>query len=128
MGVWGGIRIYNLVEKTMSTIKKQRKEDLIWIDPETGERFHAGVAFYIEEFGEYRMVLDAPRTVLYLRPKGSSGDKIEFAVHAPIDINGKFSHRVEVGHGYSSPETNNNVFMKVGRYMPMRLVLETPAA
>lgn len=109
----------------MNTVKKTKKENLIWMDPQTGEKFHAGVAFYIEEFGEYRLVLDAPRTVLYLRPREASGNKIDYVVHAPIDINGKFSHRVEVGYGYSSAETNNHVYMKVGRYMPQRLVLET---
>lgn len=107
----------------MNPVKKQKKEDLIWMDPESGEKFHAGVAFYIEEFGEYRMVLDAPRTVLYLRPKEASAEKIEYVVHAPIDINGKFSHRVEVGYGYSSPDTNNQIYMKLGRYLPQRLVL-----
>ncbi len=107
----------------MQNMKKQKKENLYWMDPQTGETFNAGVAFFIEEFGEYRLVLDAPRTVLYLRPKEASGDKIDYAVHAPIDINGKFSHRVEVGNGYSSSETNNQIYMKIGRYMPQRLVL-----
>ncbi len=109
----------------MQNLKKQKKEDLVWMDPQTGETFHAGVAFFIEEFGEYRMVLDAPRTVLYLRPKEACADRIDYVVHAPIDINGKFSHRVEVGSGYSSQETNNQIFIKIGRYLPQRLVLVT---
>ena len=107
----------------MDQVKKQKKENLIWMDPQTGEKYHAGVAFFISEFGEYRLVLDAPRTVLYLRPKESNGDRIDFVVHAPVEIKGKFSHRVEVGTGYSSQETNNNIYMKLGRYMPQRLVL-----
>ncbi|MBX9765892.1 MAG: hypothetical protein K2X47_01355, partial [Bdellovibrionales bacterium] len=101
-----------------------KKENLFWMDPQTGEKFHAGVAFFIEEFGEYRMVLDAPRTVLYLRPKDATDGEVSYVVHAPIDINGKFSHRVEVGHGYSAAETNNHVYMRIGRYLPQRLVLE----
>ncbi len=109
----------------MNTVKKQRKENLIWIDTQTGEKFHAGVAFFIEEFGEYRMVLDAPRTVLYLRPNKSNNGHISFVVHAPIEINGRFSHRVEVGNGYSSGETNNDIYMKLGRYSNQRLVLVT---
>lgn len=107
----------------MNTLKKQKKLNLIWIEPESGEKYHAGVAFYIEEFGEYRMVLDAPRTLLYLRPTEAIENKISYVVHAPIDVNGKFSHRVEVGSGYSGPETNNHIYMKVGRYLPQRLVL-----
>ncbi len=116
----------------MNQVKKQKKMDLIWMEPESGEKFHAGVAFYIEEFGEYRLVLDAPRTILYLRPKEATENKIDYVIHAPIEVNGKFSHRVEVGYGYSSPETENHVFMKLGRYLPLRLVLlnekETQAA
>lgn len=109
----------------MNTAKKQNKEDLIWIDAQTGERFHAGVAFFIEEFGEYRLVLDAPRTVLYLRPQQAHNGQILYLVHAPIEINGKFSHRVEVGNGYSSGQTNNDIYMKLGRYSNQRLVLVT---
>ena len=107
----------------MTEQKKQKKEDLIWMDPNSGERFHAGVAFFVEEFGEYRLILDAPRTVLYLKPRDSNGGTIDYVVQAPIDINGRYSHRVTVGHGTSSDDTNNCVYMKVGRYMPMRLVL-----
>lgn len=109
----------------MNALKKQKKEDLIWIDAETGERYHAGVAFFIEEFGEYRLVLDAPRTVLYLRPSKSVCGEISYQIHAPIEVNGRFSHRVEVGSGYSSNETNNQIFMKLGRYSGQRLVLVT---
>ena len=97
------------------------------MDTETGEKFHAGVAFFIEEFGEYRLILDAPRTILYLRPVEVNGDKVDYAVHAPIDIAGKFSHRVQVGYGYSSNDTDQAVFMKIGRYLPQRLVLTTEA-
>jgi hypothetical protein len=107
----------------MNAIKKQKKEDLIWLDTETGEKFHAGVAFFLEDFGEYRLILDAPRTVLYLRPHKAHGDEINYLVHAPIDVNGKFSHRVEVGNGYSGSETNNHIYMKLGRYANQRLVL-----
>ncbi len=107
----------------MEKIKKTKKEELFWLDPESGEKYNAGVAFYVPEFGEYRLVLDAPRTILYLRPKEANEDRIDYVVHSPVDINGKFSHRVPVGNGYSSGETNGHVYMKIGRYLPQRLVL-----
>ena len=88
-----------------------------------GEKFHAGVAFFEERFGEYRMILDAPRTVLYLRPQKSENDRITYTVHAPIEKNGKFAARVQIGHGYSDEGTNGQVYMKIGRYLPQRLVL-----
>ena len=106
-------------------VKKQKKDDLVWIDTFTGEKFHAGVAFFIEEFGEYRLILDAPRTVLYLRPVKANSGEIQYIVYAPIEANGKFSHRVEVGNGYSNANTNNDIYMKLGRYCGQRLVLVT---
>jgi hypothetical protein len=107
----------------MNTVKKEKKENLAWVDSQTGESFHAGVAFFIEEFGEYRLVLDAPRTVLYLRPCEVSNGKIFYSVYAVIENNGRFSHRVEVGNGYSSNETDNQIYMKLGRHFNQRLVL-----
>lgn len=109
----------------MKKLIEQQKENLIWIDGQTGEVFHAGVAFYIEQFGEYRLILDAPRTVLYLKPMGSSDGKIYYSVHASIENNGKFSHRVEVGNGYSN-EQDSNIYMKLGRYSNQQLVLVNP--
>jgi hypothetical protein len=102
-----------------------RKDNLIWVDSQTGETFHAGVAFFNEVYGEYRLVLDAPRTVLYLRPKEVRNGQTFYTVFAAIENNGKFSHRVEVGNGYSNFESNNQIFMKLGRYSNQRLVLNS---
>jgi hypothetical protein len=104
-------------------IQNRKTENLIWVDSQTGETFHAGVAFFNEEFGEYRLVLDAPRTVLYLRPREVKNGQTFYSVLSVIENNGKFSHRVEVGHGYSGGEPNNHIFMKLGRYSNQRLVL-----
>jgi hypothetical protein len=84
---------------TLRNNNKERKEDLIWIDSQTGETFHAGVAFFNEEFGEFRLILDAPRTILYLRPHEVINGKVLYLVHAIVENNGKFSHRVEVTIG-----------------------------
>lgn len=105
--------------------KKENKENLIWVDEITGETFHAGVAFYIKEFGEYRLILDAPRTVLYLRANKSSNGKIHYLIHAHVDNNGVFTHRVEVGHGHSSDLPDSNIYMKLGRHSNQQLVLLT---
>ena len=43
---FGGIIFMNT---TIKAVKKQRKDDLIWIDAQSGEKCHAGVAFFIEE-------------------------------------------------------------------------------
>ncbi len=107
----------------MKTVNKQLKENLAWIDTQTGETFHAGVAFLVEEYNEYRLVLDAPRTILYLKPVRSVDETIFYSVYAVIETSGKFSHRVEVGNGYSSYETDHHIYMKLGRHLNQRLVL-----
>ena len=103
--------------------KKAKKENLIWLNPETGATYHAGVAFYDEEYGEYRAILDGPRTVFYLRPCESDGDEVKFKVLAPIIIRGKLSHKVEMGQGYCNPSTEGKIFITIGRYGAMKLVL-----
>jgi hypothetical protein len=99
------------------------KDNLIWMNPKTGAKYHAGIAFYDEEHGEYRAILDGPRTVFYLKPVESSSEETKYRVLAPIMIKGKFSHKVEMGNGYSNPSTDGQIFMTIGRYEPMKLVL-----
>lgn len=113
----------NTQHKTKIKSKKMPKENLTWLDPKTGSSFHAGVAFFDEEYGEYRLVLDAPRTVYNLVPVEALDQTIKYKVHYPIHTNGRFSHKVEVGHGYSNPNTNHSVHITIGRYASMRLVL-----
>jgi hypothetical protein len=103
--------------------KKLPKENLTWVNPHTGAQFHAGVAFYDEQFGEYRLVLDGPRTVFNLKPVESNNHEVKYKVYCPITINGKFSHKVEVGHGHSNQQTNGDILITIGRYGSMRLLL-----
>lgn len=103
--------------------KKMQKESLKWLDPQTGATFHAGVAFYDDSFGEYRLVLDGPRTVFNLKPVGSNDNEVKYKVYSPILVNGKFSHKVEMGYGYSNKSTNGDIIITIGRYASMKLVL-----
>ena len=102
---------------------KMPKESLTWLDTNTGNTFHAGVAFYDERYGEYRLVLDAPRTVYNLKPYESNEGNVKYKVLFPILVKGKFSHKVEVGHGYSNSNTEGAIYITIGRYASMRLVL-----
>jgi hypothetical protein len=108
---------------TNTKTKKMPKESLTWLDPQSGNTFHAGVAFYDEEYGEYRLVLDAPKTVYSLKPVTSDNDNIKYKVYYPILVKGKFSHKVEVGHGYSNSNTDGNIYIIIGRYAHLRLTL-----
>jgi hypothetical protein len=53
-------------------VKKVRPLLLWWLDKEKNKNLPAGVAFYDEKFGEYRLKLDIqPETQFYLRPISS---------------------------------------------------------
>ncbi|MCT4642780.1 MAG: hypothetical protein N4A33_10845 [Bacteriovoracaceae bacterium] len=103
--------------------KKIKQENLHWVDPKNGATFHAGIAFYDERFGEYRLILDGPRTVYSLKAFETTNNEVRYKVFAPVLIKGKFSHKVEIGYGYSNNGTNGDVYMVIGRYGQMRLVL-----
>ena len=96
-------------------------EPLCWINPEDGATFNAGVAFYQEKYGEYKLILNAPKTVLYLKAVEASEEKIRYQVTAPVFRRGQYSHREVVGYGYSNPETDGHIYMIIGRYYPNRL-------
>ena len=104
-------------------MKKTKADFLNWVNPKTGERFHAGVAFYDDSRGEHRLILDGPRTVFCLKPFGSEGDRILFRVYANVLIQNSYSHQVEMGHGYSDSTLRGQICMTIGRYEPMKLML-----
>jgi len=108
---------------TNKKTKKMPRESLTWLDTQSGSSFHAGVAFYDEEYGEYRLVLDAPKTVYNLKPVESDGENIKYKVFYPIMVKGKFSHKVEVGYGYSNSNTAGKIYITIGRYAGLRLIL-----
>lgn len=108
---------------TKNTKTKMPKESLTWLDPQTGNTFHAGIAFYDEEHNEHRLILDGPRTIYNLKPSSTNEDKVNYKVFCPIHVSGKYSHKVEVGFGYSSSNTNGDIYITIGRNASMRLVL-----
>lgn len=77
---------------------------LWWLDPTKGSRKPAGVAFFDDEFGDYRFKLDFfPDNQYYLRCLGSDGGTTRYrleVVHKNKE--GKFLRRVPVGEGYST--------------------------
>lgn len=105
-------------------IKKSQRFFLYWRDQNSGVQLPAGVAFFDENFGEYRLKIDAlpDEKAYWVKPIGTSNGKTSYRVEAVIKKAGKFSHRVEIGYGESSPVTNSDIHMDIGPF-GRRLVL-----
>lgn len=101
--------------KTKNT-NKWNIDNLRWVNTQDGGSFHAGVAFYIPKIDQYKLMLDAPRTILFLKVTGSTDDRIQYSVLAPIMKNKRIIKKIEVGHGYSSKSTSGHIYMKLGAY------------
>jgi hypothetical protein len=98
-------------------INQARPLLLWWYDKESNRNLSAGVAFYDEKFGEYRLKLDIhPDTQYYLKPSGSQDGEIKFRAEVAIKKGGKFHQRKVIGEGFSSKETKGDVYIDFGPY------------
>ena len=101
----------------MKAIKRIQTLYLWWFDKEEKRYFHAGVAFYDEQYGEYRLKIDIhPENQYYLRPILSTGHEIRYRVEVVIKKGGKFKDRKTIGEGYSNEFTQGDIFMNLGPY------------
>jgi len=91
---------------------------LYWLCGETGKRYPAGVAFFNELQGDYRLKVDTfpEDKVIYLKPISMSDGMIHFRVEAAVRKNGVVLHRAEIGEGHASIESGFPVFMDIGPY------------
>lgn len=93
-----------IMEKTIDNLKSETFY-LWWFDATKGTRKPAGVAFFDNNFGDYRFKLDfLPENQYYLRCIGGSTERVEYRLEA-IHKNkeGKFLRRVPIGEGSSMP-------------------------
>ncbi len=97
---------------------KNKKLDLEWIDKETGRKFPAGVAFYHEDKGEFRLKVDAmpDEKYIFLRPTGSDGETVHYRVDVSLRKEGKFVRSSPIGSGRSSKSAGPYIFMELGPY------------
>lgn len=103
----------------MTTKENQKTKPhlLWWFDKKTNKNLPAGVAFYDEKFGEFRLKLDIhPETTYYLKPVSSQSDEILFRAEVVIKKDGKYLHRKVIGEGTSSRESQGDVFVELGPY------------
>jgi hypothetical protein len=91
---------------------------LYWLCSESGRRFPAGVAFYNEPQGDYRLKVDTfpEDKVIYLKPISMTEGVINFRVEAAIRKKGVILHRAEIGVGHANVDTGYPVFMDIGPY------------
>jgi hypothetical protein len=98
------------------TVKNETFQ-LWWHDQQTNKYYPAGVAFHVEQFGEYRLKIDMhPENQYYLKPMDSTNGSINFGVEVVIKRNGKFHQRRPIGEGFSSQETKGDIVMTLGPY------------
>lgn len=108
--------------------KKNEKFNLLWFCPLTGKNHPAGVAFFNEDQGDYRLKVDVmpEDKVLYLKTSSMAGEKVLYRVEVAVRKNGRVSHRAEIGTGYANLNEGYPIYMDIGPYS-RQLVLEQPA-
>ncbi len=108
--------------------KNQEVLILGWLDPRDESVNHGGVSFYNPEYGEYLLKIDEdPSEKMYfLKPSSSADGRTNYRMELVIKRkDGKFLKRQLVGMGYSSDETQGNVFISYGsKYKTLVLYLK----
>ena len=98
--------------------EKSKCHRLYWVCNESGRKHPAGVAFFNEPQGDYRLKVDLfpEEKTIYLKPISMTDGIINFRVEAAVRKQGVVVHRAEVGVGHASIETGYPVFMDLGPY------------
>lgn len=100
-----------------NAIKENQAHHLWWFDKEQERYLPAGVAFYEESYGEYRLKIDVhPENQYYLRPILSTESGTQYRVEVVIKKKGKFKDRKAVGEGYTNQSTHGDIFINIGPY------------
>lgn len=110
--------------KVLKTKGGEMKKEILrlWWSSECGKYNPAGVAFFDEKFGEYRLKIDMhPETAYYLRPIMATDSKSFYRVESVIKSEGKFKGRRPVGDGWDS---GNDIFINLWPYERSLLLKE----
>ena len=115
-----------MTEKSLTIDKngKNKPIELWWFDKEEKSYEPAGVAFYDEKFGEYRLKIDInPDTCYYLKPIATQEDQTSYRVEVVIKkSDGEFKFRRPVGKGYSNTMSSGDVVMQLGPYSKLLIL------
>ncbi len=105
-------------------MQKSERLYLFWLCSQTGRKHPAGVAFFNNEQGDYRLKIDImpDEKTLFLKVVSSSADTTYYRIEAAVKKAGRVVHRAEIGSGYAKKE-DSTVYMDIGPFSRM-LVLE----
>ncbi len=103
---------------------------LYWLCNQTSRRYPAGVAFYNEANGDYRLSIDTfcENKVVYLKPVSMTEELVNFRVESAIRKKDGIGvhHRAEIGVGHANAEDGFPIYMDIGPF-DRTLVLEASA-
>lgn len=105
--------------------KRNEKFCLQWLCTLTGKKHPAGVAFFNEDLGDYRLKVDVmpDDKILYLKISSMADEKVFYRVEAAVRRGGRITHRAEIGTGYANVNEGYPIYMDIGPYS-RQLVLE----
>jgi hypothetical protein len=105
---------------------KSKVHRLYW-QTQSGRRVPAGVAFYNEEQGDYRLKVDTfcEERSVYVKPVAVSDGVVQFRVEALLKKTQGIK-RSEIGSGQASVEKGFPIYLDIGPY-DRTLVIEAAA-
>ncbi len=97
---------------------KSEKLALYWLCNQTGKTLPAGVAFFNEPQGDYRLKIDAlpDDKLIFLKVMSAKDGTVYYRVESVVKRAGVATHRSQIGTGYSKSESGFPVFMDIGPY------------
>lgn len=109
--------------------KKSEKFNLYWLCTQTGKKHPAGVAFFNDGAGDYRLKIDTmpDDKLIFLKVSSLNEGVILFRVEAAVRKNGRVTHRAEIGTGKADAETGYPVYMDIGPYSRQLLMEQVTA-
>lgn len=116
------MRVSNLLKEIVLTKnyneQKQERLNLYWLCQQSGRRHPAGVAFFNEEQGDFRLKVDIlPEDKnLYLKATSVSTESVFYRVESVVRKAGAQVHRTEVGTGYARKDDPKVIYMDIGPF------------
>ena len=99
---------------------EQKKETfkLSWVCPKDGNRLPAGVAFFNEDQGDYRLKIDVlpEEKPVYLKVSSLSDGMVHYRVEIAVRKKGWISHRSEIGRGRAIVGSGYPIVMELGPF------------
>ena len=108
--------------------EKSEKFNLFWLCSQTGKKTPAGVAFFNETQGDYRLKVDAlcDYKLIFLKITSMSEGLIRYRVESVGRKGALNTQRNEIGRGYSDANGSYPIRMEIGPFSKS-LIMEQAA-